>query len=183
MGRRSNLTDTQWNEIEKRVLSGEPLRSIGKHFGISEAAIRKRLGAQTKQIKAVANQIVEVEGALKSLPIGAQISALNLADELRAISTHLASAAKYGAATAHRLFGIAHEKAMMVNDATPMEGESLDSLKGIAVLTRMGNESANLGMNLINANKETVKRISEEDSMPPLEGVEVVIVDASSRGK
>ena len=72
--------------------------------------LRKRFGAQVGKVKSVANQLVAAETAFKSLPISAQISARTLADRLMSISNHLAGAAEYGAATAHRLSGIAHNK-------------------------------------------------------------------------
>jgi hypothetical protein len=104
MGRKSSLTEKQWSEIERRLIAGEKGRALAKEFGISEAAIRKRCGAQTKQIKDVANQLVAAETAFSALPISAQISARTLADELKEISMQLAGAARYSAATAHRLF-------------------------------------------------------------------------------
>ena len=139
MGRKSSLTEKQWAEIGQRLIKGDAGRVLAREFGISEAAIRKRFGAQTKQIKDVANQLVAAEVAFSALPIGAQISARTLADELKDISLHLASAAKYGAATAHRLSGIAHNKVAEIDDAKPLDDESLRSLKGIAVLTQMSN--------------------------------------------
>lgn len=157
MGRKSSLTEKQWAEIGQRLLKGEAGRVLSREFGISEAAIRKRFGAQTKQIKVVANQLVAAETAFSALPIGAQISARTLADELKEISTHLAGAARYGAATAHRLSGIAHNKATEIDDAKPLDEESLESLKGIAVLTKMANESSVIGMNLLSANKEMIR--------------------------
>lgn len=157
MGRKSSLTEKQWAEIGKRLLRNESGRALAKEFGVSETAIRKRFGSQTKQIKDVANQILATESALKALPISSQISAQSLADELRAISMHLAGAGKFGAATAHRLSGIAHGKVSQIDDASPLNEESLESLKGIAVLTKMANDSSQIGINLLAANKEFIK--------------------------
>lgn len=178
MGRKSKLTEKQWQNIKDRLVKGESAAALAREYGVAPSTIRERFSDAVTKIKTVANQIVEVENNLKSLPISAQISALNLADDLRAISMHLAGAAKLGAATAHRLFGIAHEKVQFVDDATPLESESIESLKGIAILTRMGNDSAKLGIDLLSANKDTIKRLSEEDSPQVFEPVEVVIVDA-----
>lgn len=157
MGRNSKLTDKQWESIGQRLLSGESARALAREFGISEAAIRKRLGAQCEQIKTVANQLVVAEKAFKSLPIGSQIKARTLADRLMSISDHLAGAAEYGAATAHRLNGIAHSKVAEIDDAAPLNEQSLETLKGIAVLTKMANASSEIGLNLLNANKEMIK--------------------------
>lgn len=164
MGRKSSLTDKQWGEIGKRILKGESGRALASEFGISEAAIRKRLGAQTKQIKDVANQLVAAESALSSLPIGAQISARTLANDLAEISRHLAGAARFGAATAHRLAGIANGKVAQIDDAKPIDDESLKTLKGISVLTQMSNASAEIGINLLRANKESIDNMYKPEA-------------------
>lgn len=170
MGRPSKLTDKQWHDLERRFLSGEPGRALSREYKISEAAIRKRIGTQAHQIKAVANQLVAAEAAFSALPIGAQISARTLADELKEISTHLAGAARFGAATAHRLNGIAHAKAVEVDDATPLDDDSRKVLGDIAVLNRMANDASQIGVNLLRANKDHVDAVNaaarEESSKP-----------------
>ncbi|WP_422846880.1 helix-turn-helix domain-containing protein [Acidovorax sp. M14] len=179
MGRKSKLTERQWEQIGKRLLAGESGRALAKEFGVSEATIRGRFSAQVAEIKTVANQIVATEQALKALPISAQIAAHNLADELIAISTHLAGAGKFGAATAHRLSGIAHAKVQEIDDAAPLDEESMDALKGVAVLTRMANESSQIGMNLLQANKDSIKEMNQKMKPPP-KRVVVEVVDASA---
>lgn len=157
MGRKSKLTEKQWEEIGKRLLNEESGRALAKEFQVSEAAIRKRFGAQVKEIKDVANQIVETDKKFKALPISAQISARTLADRLIAISDHLAGAAEYGAATAHRLAAVANAQAEKIDDATPIHDEdSLKALKGIAALTQLANESSKIGLNLLHANRESM---------------------------
>lgn len=162
MGRPSKLTDAQWEQIGKRLVDGESGRALAREFDVTEAAIRKRFGSQVKKIKDVANQLVAAESAFKALPISAQISARTLADRLTSISEHLCGAAEYGAMTAHRLAGIAQNKVSEIDDAKPLNAESLESLKGIAVLTKMANESSEIGVNLLRANKEAVDRINTE---------------------
>lgn len=161
MGRNSKLTESQWDEIGRRLINGETGRALSREFKVSESAIRKRFGAQTKEVKSVANQLVAAETAFKSLPISAQISARTLADRLVSVSEHLCGAAEYGAATSHRLAGIAHNKVAEIDDAAPLSAESIESLKGIAVLTKMANESSEIGVNLLRANKETVDNMSK----------------------
>ncbi|WP_284076286.1 Hin recombinase [Herbaspirillum aquaticum] len=174
MGRKSSLTEKQWAEIGERLLKGEAGRVLAREFGISEAAIRKRFGAQTKQIKDVANQLVAAETAFSALPKSAQISARTLADELKAISTHLASAAKYGAMTSHRLMGIAHGQVEQVDDAEPEK--SAEALTRIIALTRTANLSAEIPLRLLQANKDAVK--PEEEPPGP---VEVTFVTKDAR--
>lgn len=96
------------------------------------------------------------------MPMARQQTFNDLTAKLSNISGHLASAAEYGAATAHRLSGIAHAKVAEIDDATPLDDKSLTALKGIAVLTRMANESSEIGLNLLRANKEALKA---EDSV------------------
>lgn len=164
MGRKSKLTDAQWQDIGARLLKGEKGRVLAREFGVSEAAIRARFSARNEEIKTVANQIVATEAALKALPISAQIAAHNLAGDLIAMSTHLAGAGKYGAATAHRLNGIAHAKAQEIDDAAPLDDQSRAALRDVAVLTEMANKSSFIAVNLLAANKDTVKKLNEGET-------------------
>jgi hypothetical protein len=172
MGRTSKLTEKQWESIGKRLLDGEKARALGREFGVSEAAIRKRFGAQHEQIKTVANQLVAAESAFKALPIGSQIKARTLADRLRAISENLADAAHYGAMTAHRLSGIAHGQVEKVDDAEPEK--SIEALQRIGLLTKMANASSEIGLNLLKANKD----MAPEDDAPTPVGITFGVKDA-----
>lgn len=182
MGRKSKLTEKQWARLGERYFNGEKARSLGPEYGVSEAAIRQRFSSQHEKIKSVANQIIAAENAFKELPITSQIATQDLAAQLRSISNHLASAAQYGAATAHRLSGIANGKVAEIDDATPLDEKSLGALKGIAVLTRMANESSEIGVNLLRANKETVddlNRIQAPKTFPTV--IHVVGVKAATK--
>jgi AcrR family transcriptional regulator len=155
MARPSKLTDAQWESIGKRLLAGESAAALSREFGVSKAAISVRFSKRTEAVKTVAKQIVETERALSFLNVSEQIAARSLADDLKAISEHLAGAARFGAATSHRLAGIAHNKVAEIDDAKPLNEESLASLKGIAVLTRMANDASEIGLNLLRANKDS----------------------------
>lgn len=159
MARKSKLTERQWQEIERRMIEGESVRGLAREFGVAESTIRERKTAQVDKIKTVANQIVEVERAVMAMPISAQISAHNLASKLRAISDNLASAAQYGAQTAHRLNALANSEVAKIDDASPLE--SSESLKGVMILTKLANDSASIALNLLAANKDTVKTLNE----------------------
>lgn len=154
MGRKSKLTDSQWAQISQRLLDGESVRSLARELGVAESGLRKRFSAQHEQIKAVANQLVAADIAFKELPISAQISAQTLAQKRRSISGHLLGAANFSAATAHRLSGIAHGKVELIDDAAPLNEESMETLKGIALLTRMANDSSVIPLGLIKASKD-----------------------------
>jgi len=166
MGRKSKLSEKQWGEVKKRLLSGDKAADLAREFGVSKTVISQRFSERIQTVKELANKIVEVDFAFKKLPAADQIETLSLVDELKAISSHLASAAKFGSATAHRLSGIAHAKVQEIDDAAPLDAASLETLKGIAVLTRMANDASTIGVNLLNANKEQVKLVNQPQQAP-----------------
>jgi hypothetical protein len=194
MGRKSALTPEQWVEIERRVLlDGDSVYKLAIEFGVNESSIRRKIkpnktdkaefGEKTApELREIANRKVaadvesrQVESVIASLPYAKQQIVMTLAQRLTNISTHLASAAEYGAATAHRLSGIAHAKAEKIDDAAPLTGDSAEVLKGIAVLTRMANESSEIGLNLLKANKETIDDMNKQlNKQPEVTRIELV---------
>lgn len=180
MARPSKLSEKQWAEIGKRLLAGDKPASLAKEYGIDRAAITRRFSQQIKSVNHVAKQIVAAEESLYSLPVAQQIEAISLANDLRAISTHLASAAKYGSMTAHRLAGIAHGQVEKIDDADPIGPESLETLKGIAALTKMANSSSEIGLNLLRANKEAIDDINRAADRPEPKQIMFSVVDASA---
>jgi hypothetical protein len=175
MGRKSSLTPEQWVEIERRhLVDGESINSLAVEFGVNESSIRRRIKPNKaelpngeKPLRVLALEKVEADTQsrriaeqIAELPIARQQIVNDLASLLTDISGHLAGAAKYGAATAHRLSGIAHAKAAEIDDGQPLTAESVEALKGIAVLTRMANDASEIGVNLLRANKETIDDIN-----------------------
>lgn len=170
MGRPSKLTPAQWAEVERRLLSGETTRVLGAEFGLAESAIRKRFGAhksvsaQSAQVRTVAEKLAEANVALQALPPAQRPVAMDLAEKLRSISGSLASAAELGARTAHRLQALANSEVAKVDDANPLA--SMESLRNVGILTKLGNDSASIALNLIAANKDTVKRLNDDGAEP-----------------
>lgn len=169
MGRPSKLTDDQWASVGQRLMMGETARALGRVFGVSEAAIRKKFGAnqkisaQSAQVRTVAEKLADANTALAALPVAQRQVAVTLADKLRNISDSLASAAEHGAATAHRLAALANSEVAKIDDAAVLAPESLEAMKGVAALTKLSNEAAATGLNLLAANK---KRGDEEPPDP-----------------
>lgn len=160
MARPSKLTDAQWEKIGKRLLAGEKTADLSREYKVSPAAISQRFSKRTETIKAVANQLVATEQAFGKLNVSEQFAARSLADDLKAISEHLAGAARFGASTAHRLAGIANAKASEIDDGSPVSEGSLQALKGIAALTRMANDASEIGLNLLKANKDQIDSLN-----------------------
>ncbi len=143
------------------MLDGEDAWNLSKEFGVTYNAIKKRFGSVVNQIKTVANQIVAVENNFRNLPVSSQIEVVNLTAKLRSISEHAAGAAEFGMMTAHRLSMLANVEAEKIDDARPME--SIEVLKGIAGLTDIANKSSQIGLSLLNANRETVIQINQAE--------------------
>lgn len=163
MGRPSKLTESQWDQIGRRLVAGEKAADLCREYGVSKTALSLRFSKRTEAVKDVATKIVAAETALAALVPVDQIAARSLADELKAISMHIAGAAKLGAATAHRLAGIAHAKVQEVDDAAPLDDRSREALKDVAVLQRMANEASEIGMNLIKANKDAIESAEQRE--------------------
>lgn len=178
MGRPSKLTDAQWEQIGKRLLEGEKAAALAREFKVSPATISERFSKSTEKVKAVANQIVTTGKALDSLSVAEQVSAISLAGKLRSTLEHLSSAAEYGAATAHKFMAMANTQALKVDEVDPMK--SLDVLKGIGVLTKLGNDSSELAKSLVNGSKDAVKQIQtlEADPVTPVK-ITIQVEDAS----
>lgn len=162
MGRKSKLSPEQWAEVDRRIFEGESIRALAREHGISEATIRDRISKIGKQenVQVVAGKIVEAQRSLAALPISAQITAQNLAARLLSISDNLASAAEYGAKTAHRLNALANSEVGKVDDANPLGKESLEAMRGVSAMTKLANEAAATGLNLLAANKDMMKSIN-----------------------
>jgi hypothetical protein len=164
MGRPSKLTETQWAEIKRRILNGEKPADLAREFKVSKAAVSMQVSKRLETVRSVAQQIVSTEKALGEMPVSEQLLTVNLASKLRAISDSLASAAQYGAATAHRLNALANSQVGKVDDAEPLK--SLSELRDVGVLTKLANESASIALNLLAANKEAVKKVTDEGDGP-----------------
>lgn len=170
MARPSKLSPEQWQDIERRLSAGESPSALAREFGVHPSQVTRRVSHVAQKVRDVAQQVAKAQTALAELPPQQQYNALSLADKLRSISTSLASAAELGAKTSHRLQALANSEVGKVDDAAPME--SLEALKGVSALTKLANDSASIALNLLAANKETVKEMNapkpEEEVLPPL---------------
>ncbi|MGL5005395.1 MAG: helix-turn-helix domain-containing protein [Casimicrobium sp.] len=177
-GRKSKLSEAQWADVRRRIVNGETVESVAKLYGLSKSSISEQTSRSVKNITATAARMVETEETLAKMSITEQMLSLNLASELRSISKHLASAAKFGAMTAHKLTAIAQNKVLQIDETTPLNAESVDALKGIAALTELANKSSHIGLSLLSASKDSLKA-ELQDSEPMPKRIAVQVVDAS----
>jgi len=138
-----------------RLASGESASSLAREYGVSKAAVSKRVSERVKQLQATAGLVVQAETAMQKLTVSEQVVVQSLANNLLAISNSLASAAVNGAATAHHLSGIAHTAALEVT-GVPTDEAGMQALKGIAALIRTGNDAGAMGIDLVKGNREAM---------------------------
>lgn len=180
MGRPSKLTDRQWEAIGKRLLAGESTSALAREFGVSKATISERFSERLGNVKDAANQIVAAEVALSKLNVSEQIAARSLADDLKAISMHLAGAARYGASTAHRLSGIANARAEQIDDAAQFTEDGFKAMAEVSALTKLANSAAEIPLGLLKANKEKVDDMNRGEDMPQDMNWTINLVPASA---
>lgn len=154
MARPSKLTENQWDTVLKRVLAGEKAADLAREYGVSKTAVSVRVSKRAETLKDVAHQVVTAESKVAALPVSEQVIVRGLVDDLRAISTHLAGAARLGASTAHRLAGIANGLVEQIDDAEPLK--SMEQLKAVHALGETVKVSAHVALNLLAANKGNI---------------------------
>jgi hypothetical protein len=166
MARPSKLTEKEWAEIERRHLAGESIRSLAREFRVAASSISERISERTTVQKSVAKQLAAAEMAFSALPVSERISVRSLADELKAISSHLASAAKYGSMTAHKLNAIAHAQSEQIDEMAAL-ADNTEALRSVIAMTEGANKAAIIGLNLLAANKDAVKNANTMIDITP----------------
>ena len=157
----SKLTDKQWWDVEKRISEGESMRALAKEYKVTEGTIRHRVNTHLKPMLDVAKQLADAELAKEALSIITQVKIRTLADELKSISVHLTGAARLGAMTSHKLAELANIQVNLIDEENPMASE--DAMKSVSALSRMSNDSSQIAISLINANKDQMNKLSNPD--------------------
>lgn len=162
MARPSKLSAEQWSILEQRYQAGEGASALAREFGIDEAAIRRKFVRDTPKVREAAKLLADGQSAVAALPVSLRPVAIDLAAKLRNISNSLASAAELGSATAHRLHALANSEVAKVDDAEPMA--SIDTLRNVGVLTKLANDSSQIAVSLLAANKDRIKASEDEQA-------------------
>ena len=162
---RPKLTPKQWDEVVKRCLAGESADSLGREFGVSGTAVRKRLGAKPDVIVQAAHETVKV---LATLPPRTQAIVFDFAQRMQNVARELTTAAEYGANTAARLKMIANQQVEKIDEVDPMATK--DVLSTIHALTITANESAKTSVELMRLAKGERSDDSSESSVITIDG-------------
>ena len=128
---------------------------------MARATVRDVVVARAAEIKEVANQIIATEERFNALSLSGRLEAIELADELRAISRNLAGSARHSSMTSFRLSAIAGKQVDKINVDDPMESQEV--LQCISALTKMSNDAASLPLSLLNLNKASGKDVLKDD--------------------
>ena len=147
-GRPSKLTDRQWGEIGRRLAQGESQSSLAREFKVSPGLISNRFRNEVEGIKGLASQIVELDSKLDALPISNRSSVISLADNLKGITTGLASAGASGASAAAKLARVANKMADSVTHKSTAE-----DFRPVAAALETANRASTTGLGLIAANR------------------------------
>ena len=148
--RKRVLSENDWCEILKRAAKGESANSLAQEYNVDQSLLRsKGIKEATVAIRDAAETMVIAKEKINALEVIPKYVAIDLYEELLAISTHLASAAKKGAITANTLSGIALDQAKSIDRTNAQEGPAMTSLKAVASYTSVANEAAKLGTNLM----------------------------------
>lgn len=163
---------------------GKTFAAISLHFKVPEPTVRKGIKAMLDLAakKAESTEAAKkIDAEIDALHPAKQKAVLTMADHFVVISEQLAGAARFGAMTAHRLNGIAHSQVMYVDDGDPFSADSMRALSGVALLTKLANSSAEIGIGLIRANKDAIDDLNKAGQQPP-EPKQIVftVVDASA---
>ena len=117
MGRPSKLTESQLEEIKRRITTGEGVRALAAEFGVSPALVSKLCSPKAKRIKAVANQVFEADKALARLPVSERPLALRIVDDMKHTAANLARGARAASETFADLAEMAREQKGKVRQA------------------------------------------------------------------
>jgi hypothetical protein len=55
---------------------------------------------------------------------------------------------------------LANSEVNKVDDADPLNHDSIEALKGVGVLTKLANDSSQIAVNLLSANKDMIKEVN-----------------------
>lgn len=166
MGRPSKLTESQWEDLLRRLASGEAATTLARKYKISKTSISKRVSQQAEVSKLIAHDLVEIETRIESLPVSQQRVIRSIADRLKDMSADYAEAAQDGVETARHLQGLAKQQARALGAEV-----TADDLRPIAALAETANKSAAMASNLIAANKSRQEAESSlEDLLEQVNG-------------
>lgn len=168
------ISPSKWADVMRRyIVDGESASVLARELGVSETAVRKRAGSKRFEVKDIANQIVSAEQQYERLDKGSKSLVDDMAAQLRAVNSGLMRAAVNGANSSARLsaYGVKQlddiDKLAAANPNFKIM-DAQEELQAFGVVTKLGNDAAQLSVQLINANKESLKAQEDKEVAQPI---------------
>jgi len=126
---------------------------LGREFGVSESAIRKKfgsnqtVGAKSAKVREVAQMLADAQTELAKLPVQQRPTAISLADQLRKVAQNFSAMAVNCSETASIVSAGALTVARKVNMEDPMTSQ--EDLQNVAALSRVATEAAGPGLQFL----------------------------------
>lgn len=163
-----------------KLRAGAGTCQVADEYGVSPSVISTRFPKKNLKVSETAMKLADAHESLAMLPLNEQYAAINLAEKLRSISHSLSDSAVLAAMTSHRLAALANAQVCKVDDVDPTSEESINTLRGIALMTKLANDSSSLGLGLLSANRDAMKNINNEDDSPEPKQIVFNVVDANA---
>ena len=160
-GKSKRIPEEVWTDMTKRLTTGSTMTALAKEYGIPATTISAKLGKRVESIRAAAARASKLYMATEIVRGEDNNSLTSLTEELKIISTNLASAARHGAQVANKTAKLANFTAKLLAE-TEEVGENMKHLRTIAAYMAVSNEAAKTALTLVAANKEAVTKLSEE---------------------
>lgn len=144
MGRKSSLTQEQWEELIRRhLINGDSIRSLAREYGIAESSIREHIRASKEKIESVSKQIVDTTRAINTLPISSQITAHSLAQKTLLLAEGVADVALDMHAVAKRVSRAVRIRADARTDEELMSEQDMRSIMAATMVVNHALRPAN----------------------------------------
>jgi len=182
MGRPSKLTTEQWEELGNRLLGGETAYSLSKEYGVSNASISERFSERNRNIRTIAESVIETNRVVASLPKQEQAAVNRLITETEAIGANAVSAVLSASEAAKLLNAGALAQLRGIILTRPLTDDDREAMKDAAGMLKMGNEAMAPVNSMMNLTKDRVARQLDAAEVVEAEDInvrEMPMIDAA----
>jgi transcriptional regulator with XRE-family HTH domain len=167
MARPPKLNDRQKEEIKAKRLRGITLVELAKEYNVSFALISSTVSERVSEMDKVARSIANAKLPLKDFNVSERASITTFAEELIEISTNISKTARHTSSVAAKYAEIASLQFDRIDPLKTLE-ENTDSIRSVNAMVDGANKASHVSLNLIAANKETVKDMNskQDDDIP-----------------
>ncbi len=167
------LSPDEWIAAKLEVHRGDSIRSVAPKYGISEAALRRRINSDlgpnvvdvAQKLAAKKETARVADKALAALPVALRARAFSLSESLLEMSNTVLLGAELASKTALKLQRMANFQASLVDEEEP----DSDRLRMVHGLIETANKAAQQPLELIKANRDLMQTEPEDEVKTGLE--------------